>query len=150
MHQRGIADGIARRLDRRAVVAEPGVLEETVAKPLEAALSTTENLTLLETQVQEGNVGVEMHFSYGTDIDDHVVRTDVQVCGEGAQHCGEAGARCDRSSQFETVVRYGVSTLLGADATETDVRRVTDGRHAQDGVSVITFRDVVRRLIPAG
>jgi hydrophobe/amphiphile efflux-1 (HAE1) family protein len=48
---------------------EPGVLEETVAKPLEAALSTTENLTLLETQVQEGNVGVELHFSYGTDID---------------------------------------------------------------------------------
>jgi hydrophobe/amphiphile efflux-1 (HAE1) family protein len=48
---------------------EPGVLEETVAKPLEAALSTTENLTLLETQIQEGNVGVEMHFSYGTDID---------------------------------------------------------------------------------
>ena len=26
------------------------------------------------------------------------------------------------------------------------VRRVTDGRHALDGVAVITFRDVARRL----
>ena len=48
---------------------EPGVLEETVAKPLEAALATTENVTRVETQIQEGNVGVELHFAYGTDID---------------------------------------------------------------------------------
>ncbi|MGZ8470218.1 MAG: efflux RND transporter permease subunit [Gemmatirosa sp.] len=48
---------------------EPGVLEETVAKPLEAALATTENLTRIETQIQEGSVGVELHFAYGTDID---------------------------------------------------------------------------------
>ena len=48
---------------------EPGVLEETVAKPLEAALATTENLTRIETEIQEGSVGVNLHFSYGTDID---------------------------------------------------------------------------------
>ncbi len=48
---------------------EPGVMEETVAKPLEAALATTENLTRIETEVQEGSVGVELHFAYGTDID---------------------------------------------------------------------------------
>src|SRR5690606_24682955 len=48
---------------------EPGVLEETVAKPLEAALSTTENLIEMETEVQEGRVGVNLHFRYGTDID---------------------------------------------------------------------------------
>ncbi len=48
---------------------EPGVLEETVAKPLEAALATTENLTRIETEIQEGSVGVELHFAYGTDID---------------------------------------------------------------------------------
>src|SRR5687767_15622142 len=35
---------------------EPVVLEETVAKPLEAALAVTENLTRMETQVSEGNV----------------------------------------------------------------------------------------------
>jgi hydrophobe/amphiphile efflux-1 (HAE1) family protein len=48
---------------------EPGVLEETVAKPLEAALATTENLTRLETEIQEGRVGVNLDFRYGTDID---------------------------------------------------------------------------------
>jgi hydrophobe/amphiphile efflux-1 (HAE1) family protein len=48
---------------------EPGVLEETVAKPLEAALATTENLTRLETEIQEGRVGVNLDFRYGTNID---------------------------------------------------------------------------------
>ena len=48
---------------------EPEVLEETIAKPLERALSTTEDLVRMETEVQEGRVGVNLHFSYGTDID---------------------------------------------------------------------------------
>ena len=48
---------------------EPEVLEETVAKPLEAALATTEDLIRIETEIQEGRVGVNLHFSYGTDID---------------------------------------------------------------------------------
>lgn len=48
---------------------EPGVMEETVAKPLEAALSTTEDLVRMETEVQEGRVGLNLHFRYGTDID---------------------------------------------------------------------------------
>jgi hydrophobe/amphiphile efflux-1 (HAE1) family protein len=48
---------------------EPQVLEETVAKPLEAMLATTENLVRVETEIQEGRVGVNLHFSYGTDID---------------------------------------------------------------------------------
>ncbi len=48
---------------------EPGVMEETVAKPLEAALAVTENLTRLETEVQEGRVGINLDFRYGTNID---------------------------------------------------------------------------------
>ncbi|HEX5581493.1 MAG TPA: efflux RND transporter permease subunit, partial [Gemmatimonadaceae bacterium] len=48
---------------------EPGVLEETIAKPLEAALATTEGLTRIETEIQEGRVGVNLHFAFGTDID---------------------------------------------------------------------------------
>jgi len=48
---------------------EPEVLEETVAKPLETALSTTENLTTLETEIQEGRVAVNLHFSFGTNVD---------------------------------------------------------------------------------
>ncbi len=48
---------------------EPGVLEETAAKPLEAALATTENLVRLETEIQEGRVGINLDFRYGTNID---------------------------------------------------------------------------------
>ncbi|HSJ64560.1 MAG TPA: efflux RND transporter permease subunit [Gemmatimonadaceae bacterium] len=48
---------------------EPGVMEETIAKPLEAALSTTEDLVRLEAEIQEGRVGINLHFRYGTDID---------------------------------------------------------------------------------
>lgn len=48
---------------------EPQVLEETIAKPLEAALATTEDVIRIETDVSEGRVGVNLHFAYGTDID---------------------------------------------------------------------------------
>src|SRR5690606_20612952 len=48
---------------------EPQVLEETIAKPLEAALATTEDVVRIETEVQEGRVGVNLSFKYGTDID---------------------------------------------------------------------------------
>jgi CzcA family heavy metal efflux pump len=48
---------------------EPVVLEETVAKPLEAALAVTEKLTRMETDVREGNVGLTLHFALGTNVD---------------------------------------------------------------------------------
>lgn len=48
---------------------EPVVLEETVAKPLESALSTVENLERLQTTVNEGSVSIELNFSYGTNVD---------------------------------------------------------------------------------
>jgi len=48
---------------------EPVVLEETVAKPLEAALSTVDNLERLQTTVNEGSVSIELNFSYGTNVD---------------------------------------------------------------------------------
>jgi hydrophobe/amphiphile efflux-1 (HAE1) family protein len=47
----------------------PEVLEETVAKPLENALATTENLIRIESEIQEGRVGINLHFRYGTNID---------------------------------------------------------------------------------
>ena len=48
---------------------EPEVLEETVAKPFDDAPATTENLVRIETEIQEGRVGVSLHFNYGTNID---------------------------------------------------------------------------------
>lgn len=48
---------------------EPEVMEETVAKPLEAALAVTEGVNRIETEVQEGRVGVNLFFDYGVDVD---------------------------------------------------------------------------------
>ncbi|MEX2179527.1 MAG: efflux RND transporter permease subunit [Gemmatimonadaceae bacterium] len=48
---------------------EPMVLEETIAKPLEAALAVTEGLTRMETDVREGSVGVTLHFALGMNVD---------------------------------------------------------------------------------
>ncbi|MBK6487053.1 MAG: efflux RND transporter permease subunit [Gemmatimonadetes bacterium] len=48
---------------------EPLVLEETIAKPLESALATTENLSRLQTQVSEGRVSITLDFDYGTNVD---------------------------------------------------------------------------------
>lgn len=57
----------------RASVSNPGVapevMEETIAKPLEAALATTEDLEHIESEIQEGRVGLDLHFRHGTDID---------------------------------------------------------------------------------
>ncbi|HUP20132.1 MAG TPA: efflux RND transporter permease subunit [Gemmatimonadota bacterium] len=57
----------------RASVNNPGVapevMEETVAKPLEAALAVTEDLEGIETEIEEGRVGVNLEFGYGTDMD---------------------------------------------------------------------------------
>lgn len=48
---------------------EPVVLEETIAKPLEAALAVTEKLTRMETDISEGQVGVTLSFALGTNVD---------------------------------------------------------------------------------
>ncbi|MEP0773827.1 MAG: efflux RND transporter permease subunit, partial [Acidobacteriota bacterium] len=57
----------------RASVTNPGVdpevMEQTVAKVLEPRLATTENATLITSQSGEGRTGVEVHFSYGTNVD---------------------------------------------------------------------------------
>ncbi len=56
----------------RARVAYPGVapevMEEQVTKILETSLATTENLIELESQTTEGGSDIDLHFSYGTDI----------------------------------------------------------------------------------
>ncbi len=48
---------------------EPQVLEETIAKPLEAALATTAGLTRMGTDISEGRVSVALDFEYGTNVD---------------------------------------------------------------------------------
>jgi CzcA family heavy metal efflux pump len=48
---------------------EPAVMEETIAKPLEAALASTQNLTRIGTMVSQGNVRVTLDFAFGTNVD---------------------------------------------------------------------------------
>lgn len=48
---------------------EPAVLEETIAKPLEAALATTEGLTRMGADVSTGMVNITLDFDYGTNVD---------------------------------------------------------------------------------
>ncbi|KDA52940.1 MAG: efflux RND transporter permease subunit [Acidobacteriota bacterium] len=57
----------------RASVTYPGVdpevMEQTVTKPLETRLATTENAILITSESSEGRSGVDLHFSYGTNVD---------------------------------------------------------------------------------
>jgi len=48
---------------------DPEVMEQTVAKVLESRLATTENAVLIQSSSSEGRTGVDLHFSYGTDVD---------------------------------------------------------------------------------
>jgi hydrophobe/amphiphile efflux-1 (HAE1) family protein len=48
---------------------EPAVLEETIAKPLEAALATTQELTRMAADVSTGMVNITLDFKYGTNVD---------------------------------------------------------------------------------
>jgi hydrophobe/amphiphile efflux-1 (HAE1) family protein len=56
----------------RAGVTYPGVapevMEEQVTKILETSLATTEDLVELESETSEGESDIDLHFSYGTDI----------------------------------------------------------------------------------
>ena len=46
----------------------PEVLEEQVTKILETSLATTENLTRIESETNEGRADVNLYFRYGTDM----------------------------------------------------------------------------------
>ena len=47
----------------------PEVMEEQVAKVLETALAPTEDVVEIETEISEGEAEVNLHFSYGTNVD---------------------------------------------------------------------------------
>ena len=48
---------------------DPEVMEQTVTKLLERRLATTENAILITSESSEGDSDVDIHFSYGTDVD---------------------------------------------------------------------------------
>ncbi|MEZ4650480.1 MAG: efflux RND transporter permease subunit [Candidatus Eisenbacteria bacterium] len=82
---------------------EPTVLEETVAKPLEATLATTENLTRMETTVQEGRVAINLHFSYGTNID--------FALQDASKNLDRARARLPEEADAPTIFKFDPSQI---------------------------------------
>ena len=77
---------------------EPEVLEETVARPLETALAPTEGVTRIETEVQEGRVGVNLVFAYGTDID--------QALSEASKNLERARSQLPEEANPPTIGKF--------------------------------------------
>jgi hydrophobe/amphiphile efflux-1 (HAE1) family protein len=82
---------------------EPEVMEETVAKPLEAALAVTEGVTRIETEVQEGRVGVNLLFDYGTDVD--------LALQDAAKNLERARARLPEEADPPTIFKFDPSQI---------------------------------------
>ena len=82
---------------------EPEVMEETVAKPLEAALAVTEGVTRIETEVQEGRVGVNLHFDYGTDVD--------VALQDASKNLDRARARLPEEADAPTIFKFDPSQV---------------------------------------
>lgn len=47
----------------------PEVMEQTITKPLEEQMATTEDAIRVQSTTEEGSTQVDLHFSYGKDID---------------------------------------------------------------------------------
>lgn len=109
---------------------EPQVLEETVAKPLEAALSTTEDLVELETEVEDGRVGVNLHFAYGTDVD--------FALQDASKNLDRARSRLPEEAEPPTIFKFDPSQMA-----------VYEVGFSSDARDLISLRDWVEyRLRP--
>ena len=109
---------------------EPEVLEETVARPLESALAPTEGITRIETEVQEGRVGVNMIFDYGVDVD--------MALQEASKNLDRVRARLPEDADPPTVFKFDPSQIPVYEAAFSSNQR-----------SLISLRDWVdRRLVP--
>ena len=109
---------------------DPEVLEETVARPLETALAPTEGVTRIETEVQEGRVGVNLIFDYGTDID--------VALQDASKNLDRARARLPQEADAPTIFKFDPSQMP-----------IYEAAFSSDQRSLIDLRDWVdRRLVP--
>ncbi len=109
---------------------EPQVLEETIAKPLEASLATTEDLVRLETEIQEGRVAINLHFGYGTDID--------FALQDASKNLDRARARLPEEADPPTIFKF--------DPSQVSIFEAAFSSRARD---LISLRDWVQyRLQP--
>lgn len=109
---------------------EPEVLEETIARPLETALAPTEGVTRIETEVQEGRVGVNLIFDYGTDVD--------LALQEAAKNLERARSRLPEEADAPTIFKFDPSQIP-----------IFEGAFSSNERSLVELRDWVdRRLVP--
>lgn len=109
---------------------EPEVLEETVARPLETALAPTEGVTRIETEVQEGRVGVNLVFDYGTDID--------LALQEAAKNLERARGQLPEEANPPTINKFDPAQAP-----------IFEGAFSSNQRTLIELRDWVdRRLVP--
>jgi CzcA family heavy metal efflux pump len=109
---------------------EPEVLEETVARPMETALAPTEGVTRIETEIQEGRVGVNLIFDYGTNID--------LALQEASKNLERVRARLPIEASPPTIFKFDPSQLPIYEAAFSSEQR-----------SLVDLRDWVdRRLVP--
>ena len=97
----------------------PEVMEEQITRPLERQLASTEGLTLMASEAEEGSTDVSLLFRYGTDLDlalqdaarlverargqlpDDIEPPRLSKFDPGAQAVFEAGFSSDRRSARE-------------------------------------------------
>ncbi|HEU4563073.1 MAG TPA: efflux RND transporter permease subunit [Gemmatimonadaceae bacterium] len=109
---------------------EPVVLEEIVAKPLEAALAVTDGMTRLETEISEGWVSIGLHFEHGTDID--------FALQDAAKNVERVRSRLPEDAD--------PPTLSKSDPTQMPIYQVAFSSDARDRVSLREWVD--QRLRP--
>jgi hydrophobe/amphiphile efflux-1 (HAE1) family protein len=79
----------------------PEVMEEQVTRVLETALATTENVVRIETETQEGRSSVDLHFSYGTDVN--------FALQDASKNLDRARARLPRDADPPTIFKFDPS-----------------------------------------
>lgn len=81
----------------------PQVMEEQVTKALETSLAVTEGVVRLESETTEGRVGVNLHFSYGTDVN--------FALQEASKNLDRARGRLPREMDPPTIFKFDPSQI---------------------------------------
>ncbi len=134
----------------RASVSNPGVapevMEETIAKPLEGALAPTEDLEGIETEIQEGQVGINLHFSYGTDMD--------FALQDAAKNLERARGRLPDEADPATIFKFDPSQIpiyeVAFSSSERDLVSLRDWVDTQLRPRLLTIRGVASVDISGG
>jgi hydrophobe/amphiphile efflux-1 (HAE1) family protein len=124
----------------------PEVMEETIAKPLENALAPTEDLEGIETEIQEGQVGINLHFSYGTDMD--------FALQDAAKNLERARGRIPEEADSPTIYKFDPAQIpiyeVGFSSSERDPVSLREWVDTQLRPRLLTIKGVASIDISGG